>query len=354
VQVRPGGPDFNGIEELVSRRADVALVDAAYIAMAIDSGLNLTVVGNYLQTSPIKLASLDKDLTVQELEGKNVGVWCCGFDIPIRMMLKTAGINANYVSQSWTLNQLYDGSIDAASVMVYNELAMALQVVDDKTNFLRQRADVSELSPSDLDVPFMHNTVVVLTERLDELKDSLERMFRIVSRTWLFCRENERACVKSYPRSNAHYDWQLREMLKVIFPSPDGLGVTVAAQWDGMVDFLVANGVLSKKIHSQDVIDNSMILASHSDPLYDAAKVNEPLDLIPFNFCAAYGSDFYVACETDNFEHTFCPVGHHPVGPVDSTACASCAAGKFSYNPDSQLTGTGGKKDCAPQCGRGC
>merc|ERR1719394_1504366 len=111
--------------------------------------------------------------------------------------------------------------------MIYNELAMALQTIDDRTNFLRQRSDIAEFNPHDMGVPFPHNTVVMLTERMEELADIVVRTFRVVTRTWLFCRDNEMACVKSYPRANAHYVWQMREMLKLIFPSPEGIGVTV-------------------------------------------------------------------------------------------------------------------------------
>jgi ABC-type nitrate/sulfonate/bicarbonate transport system substrate-binding protein len=348
VQVRPGGPDFDPIDELVKNKADVALVEANYLASALESGLNLTIIANYIQRAPLRLLTLEGGQSLQDLEGKNVGVWCCGHAVPIQLMLKQAGVNANFVPQFFTLEQLLDGRIDAASAYVTNEMALAFEIRDPSTNFLRQLEDSTQFSPLDMGVPFMHNAVAVMTEKIPMLKDRLVRLFRVVTNTWVFCSENQLACANAYPRADGHYVWQMREILKSIFPSPpQGLGYTEPWMWDDMSDFMIQEGVLNTKIPSSVVVDNSIILESHKDePDSEAIALRE----IPgsVDFCAPYGTDFYTPCDDATFEHNLCPIGSSPSGPEN--ACSECSPGTFSFDAEAQVTASGEAKSCAPQC----
>ncbi len=107
VQVRLGGPDFDAIEELMSGRADVALSEGIYIAQAIAAGANLTIIADFFQRPALMLASLNKYPNVRASDSKRVGVWCCGFDVPIKMMFQKAGLNVTYVDQGFSLTQMH-------------------------------------------------------------------------------------------------------------------------------------------------------------------------------------------------------------------------------------------------------
>ena len=182
----PGGPDFNPIEEIREGRADIALAEGVYVASAIEAGHDLTIIGNFFQRSALVIAGIKKYETLEALQGKRVGVWCCGYDYPVKMMLWKAGIDVEYVDQSFSMNQLYAGDIDLASAMGYNKLALLLEKVDPDTNFLRQLSDVSVFDPSAVGMPYMHNVVIVRTSRLQELAGQLVRALRVVICTWVF------------------------------------------------------------------------------------------------------------------------------------------------------------------------
>lgn len=349
VQVRPGGPDFDAIEELMSGRADLAISEGIYIAQAIAAGANLTIIANFFQRPALMLASVDKYPNIQALEGKRVGVWCCGYDVPIKMMFQKAGVSVTYVDQGFSLTQLYAGDVDLASVMVYNELALLMEDLDHNINYLRQRSNIWELSPSLLSVPHVHCPVIVKTERLPELADKLVRVLRVVSRAWVFCRDNELACVKSYVNSGAHFQWQMREINKLIFPSPGGLGVLPVERWDELDAFLVQQGMFASRV-GHSFVDNSLIQRAIAEDSTMAAKdplragVQDTLDI-----CAPYGSNYFVACHTSWFQHTLCNVGEYAVGPEDEN-CTQCAAGRFSYNLDAQVDGSRHPLSCSPTC----
>ena len=141
------------IEEPVKNKADIALVEANYLASALESGPHLTIIANYIQRAPLRLLTLEGAQSLEDLEGKSVGMWCCGHAMPIQLMLKQAGVNANFVPQFFTLEQLLDGRIDAASAYVTNEVASALEIRDPYTNFLRQLEDCTQFSALDMGVP---------------------------------------------------------------------------------------------------------------------------------------------------------------------------------------------------------
>jgi NitT/TauT family transport system substrate-binding protein len=58
---------------------------------------------------------------------------------------------------------------------------------------------------------------------------------------WVFCRDNPEECrdivvAQGSQLGNSHQLWQMNEINKLIWPSPDGIGVIVESAWDQTVD----------------------------------------------------------------------------------------------------------------------
>ena len=68
---------------------------------------------------------------------------------------------------------------------------------------------------------------------------------------WQFCRDNVDACVQIVLSNGptlgeSHMTWQMNEINKLIWPSPNGLGVMDQALWDQTVEVSVNGGVISE------------------------------------------------------------------------------------------------------------
>ena len=58
---------------------------------------------------------------------------------------------------------------------------------------------------------------------------------------WIYCRDNPEACVDLVLAAGSqlpkgHQTWMMNEINKLIWPSPDGIGIIDQAAWDQTVD----------------------------------------------------------------------------------------------------------------------
>merc|ERR1719253_72708 len=238
--------------------------------------------------------------------------------------------------------------------MKYNEKGRLLQLLSPEGE-LYQEEDLATFSPSELGVVFLHSVFFTTREYLEKNRGLLKRILRATMRGWLFCRENEEACVKTHPVADAHATYQLRNINEITWPSPEGLGYLSKGAWDdqlgvGGLDFphVFTDTKLSDAEYATQpvAVDNSLILELHEDALLKSQDVyglgwNQP----PFFFCAPPGSTAYDICK--GFAHTPCPAGEEAVGRegVDAVLCAPCPLGSF-------VAEFGRGQSCSPCPGR--
>jgi len=333
VQVRGGGQNFDPLDELESGKADVALVEGAYAVKRIAEGQALSVIAGYYQRSALVLVGLSKLPSIKDLAFKKVGVWCCGYDLAVRGMFAQAGLplsTVKFVDEEVTsaVQKLRLGEVDFSSAMLYDELARPQQWLDPQTEFLRQREDLQVYDPTSYSIPALHNLLVVKTSRLSALRPKLVRLLKVVTRTWLFCRGNEDVCAQAFPGNSAQNMWQMREVLRVVFPSPDGLGVVPTAQWHSINDYLVSLGTISASV-GDSVINNSIAFEAGALTL-DSSTTKAAYTPVALKFCAAYGTEAYRICAGP--EHALCAKGYMPTGTAENPSCVQCTPGRFSAN----------------------
>jgi ABC-type nitrate/sulfonate/bicarbonate transport system substrate-binding protein len=338
VIVQGGGNNFNPIEEL-AERADVALAEGSWAAKLIQSGFQLKIIAGYYQKEGLVWVGFKKLASLQELAFKKVGMWKYGYSYPLEALLskQTPPVPFTTVDQDpISMEQLETGTIDLASAMIYDNLGRPLQKVLTTTDFPRQLSDLHILDPAKHGFTDVHNVLLVRPAKLATHRARIVRFLKVVTKTWLFCRDNEAACASAFSEYSTvppQYQWQMREVNKFIFPSPigHGLGVTSHDRWNAMNAWMVSGGLLTSAI-SSSVIDNSLVLEAGA--LKDIS-VWRPISSGSLEFCANYGSGDAGLRICQGFESQHCPAG---MEPVNETACQKCGIGR--YTPAAQRMNT--------------
>ncbi len=148
------------------------------------------------------------------------------------------------VAQQFDMNALLDGSIDAAEAMTYNEYAQVLEAENPETGELYQPDDFNVINYEEIGVGMLQDAIWASSERLEsdpEYKDAATRFVAASIEGWVYCRDNPESCRdivvdQGSTLGASHQLWQMNEVNKLIWPSPDGIGYIDQAAWDRTVE----------------------------------------------------------------------------------------------------------------------
>ena len=149
------------------------------------------------------------------------------------------------ITQDFNMNAFLQGDIDAAQAMTYNEYAQLLEASNPDTGELYQPEDFNVISYEDTEGAMLQDAIWADTERLESDED--------VRRTRRSSSSRPSSRAGSTPRDNpeeaaeitiaagsgwgpSHELWMMNEINKLIWPSPNGIGVIDEAAWDKTVD----------------------------------------------------------------------------------------------------------------------
>ena len=110
---------------------------------------------------------------------------------------------------------------------------------------------------------------------------------------WAFCRDNVDACVDitlaaGPTLGRSHQAWQINEVNKLIWPSPEGAGFIVEADWNNTVE-------LSQ--NTPNLEGTTVLTAAPSDGAYTNEIVEAAWELLGDNFAGATYTPIEVALE---------------------------------------------------------
>lgn len=177
--------------------------------------------------------------------GKKVGNWGFGNEYELTAAIEGAGISGDVelVGQSFDMLALLNGEIDAAEAMIYNEYAQVLEAVNPDTGELYQPSDLNVIDFNDVGTAMLQDAVWVNADWIaeDGNEDIAVRFLTASFQGWLHCLDNFDECVdvvldNGSTLGNSHQQWQLNEILGLIFPATNGIGVMNKALWDQTVD----------------------------------------------------------------------------------------------------------------------
>lgn len=248
VEIIPSGGDIVPQDALANGDVDYAIAWVPKALGSIEAGAEITDIAQIFQRSgTLQVSWADSGIdSVADFEGKKIGSWGFGNEWEIFAAMAAEGLDSSTVeiiTQDFNMNAFLQGDIDAAQAMTYNEYAQLLEAVDPDTGKQYTPADFNVISYQDTVGAMLQDAIWADTNRLAadaDYQDTTVKFLKAVVKGWIYAAENPQeasditiAAGSSWGPS--HELWMVNETNKLIWPSPDGIGVIDESSWDATV-----------------------------------------------------------------------------------------------------------------------
>ncbi|KAJ3277655.1 hypothetical protein HK104_003096, partial [Borealophlyctis nickersoniae] len=341
VQIRQGESTFNGLSEVIENRTTFGNSWTSGVAVEHSNGAHLTVVMQHFQRSGMRLvARVRPDIkTFTDLANKTVSVFGVNnLDASPKAALSKFNVtNVTLAIQSITPFNLFaaDSSrVDAVSAMVYNELAQLFELRNPQTGLLYQPQELDIFDMNDLGTGMLEDNVFVDSVWLQNPvnQDKTRRFVKATAKGWMYCRDHEDECRNMLYDHGSHQQWMMREVNRLIWPSPLGIGVMDDAALTNTVNILDMTGGLGTTPSPYPLSNSTFMKLALSELVSEGFDVYGGNWSAPqLHFCMNAGETTFHIC--DDLEATVCAAGYQPTAPGQ---CSPCTPG--SYAP---FNGTG-------------
>ncbi|MFP5341334.1 MAG: ABC transporter substrate-binding protein [Candidatus Limnocylindria bacterium] len=266
VTILPGAVEIVPATVVAGGQAEFGISWVPRMLAPRESGADGVVIAQVFQRSPtLQVAFKSSGIeSPEDLAGKKVGAWGFGNEAELYAGLRKAGLDPDdpnsvqIVAQQFDMVAFVAGEIDAAQAMIYNEYAQVLETINPATGELFQPEDLNVISWEDYGTSMLQDAIFASEAWLaQEGNEALAVKFLKASfKGWIFCRDNPEACVEHVLASDAalpkgHQTWQLNEVNGIIWPSPNGIGITDPAAFDRTVQVALDGKILTKPVEGQ-------------------------------------------------------------------------------------------------------
>jgi NitT/TauT family transport system substrate-binding protein len=228
--------------------ADYAIAWVPKALQSREKGANITDVGQVFQRSgTLQISMKKRDITtVANLKGKTVGDWGFGNEYELFAGMTKDGLDpgkdVKIVQQQFDMNAFLAGDIDAAQAMTYNEYAQVLEAKNPDTGKLYQPADLNVINWNDVGTAMLQDAIWANTTKLQDpaFQATTVKFLTASYQGWIYCATKPDSCrdmvVQAGSKLGAsHQLWQTNEVNKLVWPSPEGIGMVDKAKWDQTV-----------------------------------------------------------------------------------------------------------------------
>ncbi|WP_306364785.1 ABC transporter substrate-binding protein [Nocardia sp. CC227C] len=296
VDILDGGTDIVPQTVLAQGQADFAVAWVPKALASREAGAGITEVAQIFQrsgTKQVAFASAGIDGPA-DLRGKTVGNWGYGNEFELFAGMTKAGLDpaadVRLVQQQFDMNAFLAGDIAAAQAMSYNEYAQLLETRNPATGELYTPADFTTIDWNEQGVAMLQDAVWANTERLGDssYQDLTVRFLAASLRGWIFCRDNVDQCrditvAAGSTLGASHQQWQINEVNKLIWPSPDGIGTVDETAWNQTV-------TIARQTRNQE---GATVLTREPDAdAYTNTYVTRALDLLQADGVDVTGTDY--------------------------------------------------------------
>ena len=266
VTILPGAVDIVPATVVAAGNAEFGISWLPKALASRESGADIQFIGQVFQRSgTLQVAWKDSNITQPtDWKGKKVGSWGFGNEAELYAAIRKAGLDPNnpadvtIVSQDFTMNAFVNGEIDAAQAMQYNEYAQVLETKNPKTGELYKPEDLDVISMQDAGTSMLQDGIFADESWLKESgnEDTAVAFLTAAYKGWQFCRDNPDKAVDMILKYDAklpkvHQAWQLNEVNKLIWPSPNGIGMMDQALYDQTVKIATDGKILTKPVEGQ-------------------------------------------------------------------------------------------------------
>jgi NitT/TauT family transport system substrate-binding protein len=259
---------LEGAVEIVPQQvvaADGAEFGIAWVPKVLASreeGADLVNIAQIFQRSgTLEVSFVDTGIeSMEDMAGMRVGTWGFGNEHELFAALRAVDLDPDnpddvtIVQQPFDMSLLLNGEVDAAEAMTYNEYAQVLEQVNPETGELYQPDELNVINFNDVGTAMLQDHIFAREAWLAEEgnEDIAVKFIRASMRGWIFCRDNFDECVdivldNGPTLGRGHMTWQLNEINKLIWPSPDGIGVMNTDLWDQTVAVALEGAVITEE-----------------------------------------------------------------------------------------------------------
>ena len=283
VEIVEGGVDIVPQTQLATGAVDFAIAWVPKALASREEDAAITDIGQIFQRSgTLQVSWADSGITdPADLAGKNVGNWGFGNEFELFAGLRQSGLDpasdVTLVQQNFDMAALFARDIDAAQAMTYNEYAQVLETVNPDTGELYQPDDLSVINWNDVGTTMLQDAIWADTGRLaddTEYRETAVKFLKASIKGWIFCRDNFDECVQHVldagpTLGESHQQWQLAEINKLIWPSPDGIGMIDESLWTQTVDVAVNEEIITAApdadAYTNDLVEEALAALEEED-----------------------------------------------------------------------------------------
>lgn len=248
VEIIPSGGDIVPQDALAAGNVDYAIAWVPKVLGSIEAGAQVTNIAQIFQRSgTLQVARADSGIeSVADFEGKTIGSWGFGNEWEIFAAMAAEGLDAStvrIVTQDFNMNAFLLGDIEAAQAMTYNEYAQLLESVNPDTGQLYQPDDFNVISYQDTVGAMLQDAIWADTRRLaddEEYQETTVAFLKAVVKGWIYAKDNPQAAADITLAAGSgwgpsHELWMVNETNKLVWPSPDGIGMMDEAAFTATV-----------------------------------------------------------------------------------------------------------------------
>ncbi len=259
VTILEGAVDIVPQQVVASGQAQFGIAWVPKVLASRAEGADLVNIAQVFQHSgTLEVSWADAPVaTIADMAGKKIGTWGFGNEHELFAAMRAEGLDPDdpssveIIQQSFDMQALLNRDLDAAQAMIYNEYAQVLESVNPDTGELYTPDDLVVINFNDVGTAMLQDHVFTSESWLAEEgnEDIAVRFLAASFQGWQFCRDNFDECVQIVldngpTLGQSHMSWQLNEINKLIWPSPDGIGIMDEAQWEQTVAVSTESGII--------------------------------------------------------------------------------------------------------------
>lgn len=254
--------DIQPAEAVAAGDAEFGVAWLPKTLIANEKGGDLVNIAQIFQRSGTVLVSLAEAgiESVYDLALKTVGYWPNGSEFEVYAATfvmgsdPVSGEHLLLVEQPFHLEPLLEGELDAAQALIYNGYGRLLGETNPATGELFQEADLNIIYMNEIGTAMLQDHIIARSDWLAQAgtADLAIDFLRATLRGWIYCRDHADDCVRILLEidpslGESHQRWQMNEVNKLIWPSPDGIGRLDTESWNQTVEWLLFMGAIGEE-----------------------------------------------------------------------------------------------------------